>query len=201
MSALPRNHTLHIVETVAILWHFLLYLFLGRGILASGGQPGGAFVHSSCLDPQSMTVNRPSKEDGNANQVPDIEILIIPLSTLMEHGVPGVPCLTWNAALVQPASTGTVELTGADPAARLKIDLPLLSDELDRTRMRKAVRFAMRLADELSSPQTVYPHPAPLAMAPGIDLAWLDGMLDKSKSRREKRKLAKNRPVPPQKDA
>ncbi|KAJ5158652.1 uncharacterized protein N7500_008303 [Penicillium coprophilum] len=197
MTELPLKHTLHIIQTVAILWHFLLWLFSGTGVLASNGQWGAAFLHSDSINEATMTVVPP--EDGE-KEVTDLEILIAPLSTLIEHGVPGVPCMTWYAALVQPHTTGSVELSSnSDPKAPLKITLPLLIDARDSARLRKAVRFAMRLADEFAGTEVGYPYPAPLAMAPGMGLEYLDGLLDKNKSKSTKKKLT--RVLPPQKDA
>ena len=196
MTELPLKHTLHIIQTVAILWHFLLWLFSGTGVLASNGQWGAAFLHSDMLDEATMTVASPEDDE---KKVTDLEILIAPLSTLIEHGVPGVPCMTWYAALVQPHTTGSVELISSDGKAPLKITLPLLVDARDNARLRKAVRFAMRLADEFAGPEVGYPHPAPLTMAPGMGLEYLDGLMDKNKSKSGKRKLTKA--LPPQKDA
>ncbi|KAJ5494222.1 Glucose-methanol-choline oxidoreductase [Penicillium fimorum] len=195
MTELPLKHTLHIIQTVAILWHFLLWLFFGTGVLSSNGQWGAAFLHSDSLNETTMTVVPP--EDGD-KEVTDLEILITPLSTLIEHGVPGVPCMTWYAALVQPHTTGSVELS-SDVTAPLKITLPLLIDARDSARLRKAVRFAMRLADEFAGPEVGYPHPAPLTMAPGMGLEYLDGLMDKKKSKSDKRRLTKV--LPPQRDA
>ncbi|KAJ5185410.1 Glucose-methanol-choline oxidoreductase [Penicillium cf. griseofulvum] len=197
MTELPLKHTLHIVQTVAILWHFLLWLFSGTGVLASNGQWGAAFLHSDMLNEATMTVVPP---EAGEKEVTDLEILICPISTLIEHGVPGVPCMTWYAALVQPYTTGTVELSsGSDAKAPLKITLPLLIDTRDSARLRKAVRFAMRLADEFTGPEVGYPHPARLTMAPGMGLEYLDVLLDKTKSKSDKRKLTKM--LPPQRDA
>ena len=173
----------------------MLWLFAGSGVLASNGQFGAAFLHSAALDDTPTTVHSPKDEEA-----PDLEVLICPLSTLIEHGVPGVPCMTWYAALVQPHTTGRVELKSvSDPKMPLRIKVPLLTDGRDITRMRKIVRFAMRLACEFASPETGYPHSAPLTMAPGMDLEYLDSMLDKSKSKSDKKKLTKA--VQPQMDA
>lgn len=197
MTELPLKHTLHIIQTVAILWHFLLWLFSGTGVLASNGQWGAAFLHSDAINETTMTVIPPEDDE---KEVTDLEILIAPLSTLIEYGVPGVPCMTWYAALVQPRGTGSVELSSSpDEKAPLKITLPLLVDARDSERLRKAVRFAMRLADEFAGSEVGYPHPAPLTIAPGMGLEYLDGLMDKKKSKSEKRKLT--RVSPPQKDA
>lgn len=191
MTELPRKHTLHIIQTVAILWHFVLWLFCGTGVLSSNGQFGAAFVHSDSLD-ETMKV-QPSKDE----DAPDLEVLICPLSTLIEHGVPDVPCMTWYAALVQPHTTGSIELTsGSGRKSGLKINLPLLVDARDSPRLRKAVRFAMRLACEFARPEIGYPHPAPFALAPGMDLGYLDTMLDKTKSKRDKKKKLQQAPLP-----
>ncbi|KAJ5489985.1 Glucose-methanol-choline oxidoreductase [Penicillium expansum] len=57
----------------------------------------------------------------------------------------------------------------------------------------------MRLADEFAGPEVGYPHPAPLTMAPGMGLEYLDNLMDKNKSKSDKRRLI--RALPPQKDA
>ncbi|CAI7661079.1 unnamed protein product [Penicillium glandicola] len=197
MTELPLKHTLHILQTVTVLWHLLLWLFSGTGVLASNGQWGAAFLHSDTLNESTMTVVPPEDDE---KEVTDLEILIIPLSTLIEHDVPGVPCMTWYAALVQPHTTGSVELSPtSDAKAPLKITLPMLVDPRDSVRLRKAVRFAMRLADEFAGPEVGYPHSSPLTMAPGMGLEYLDGLMDKNKSKSDKRNLTKV--LPPQKDA
>jgi 5-(hydroxymethyl)furfural/furfural oxidase len=50
-----------------------------------------------------------------------------------------------GAALYAPVSRGAVTLTSADPAVEPKVDFRFLSDDLDRVRMRQAVRLGLDL--------------------------------------------------------
>ncbi|CCC05081.1 unnamed protein product [Sordaria macrospora k-hell] len=179
---LPRKHTIHCLENALVfLWHLLLYLFLGKGLLASGSTPRSIFVRTSALDEDTLTVRTrdPSDQDtmdaSLGRNIPDVEIIIIPISCLAVN-VPGRAFFTWYTTLVQPHSKGHIELASADPLADVKIFYPMMTDERDRATMKKAVRFSMRLAEEFG--KTGYPYEAPLAFAPGMDLGYLDSIYE-----------------------
>lgn len=154
---LPRKHTLHCLEHVFVfLWHFLLYVFFGKGLLANGTTSRSIFVHTSTLDENTMTVRYDENpvEDilkGHGvfwpENVPDVEIMINPVNCLTAN----IPCkslFTWYTTLLQPWSLGDVKLASDDPMANSKISHPLIRYDGDLKTMRKAVRFTMRLAEE-----------------------------------------------------
>jgi 5-(hydroxymethyl)furfural/furfural oxidase len=60
-----------------------------------------------------------------------------------------------GAALYAPVSRGAVTLTSADPGVEPKVDFRFLSDDLDRVRMRQAVRLGL---DLLHDPAVVGTH-------------------------------------------
>ncbi|KAK3315711.1 hypothetical protein B0H66DRAFT_498729 [Apodospora peruviana] len=181
MMELPRNHTLHFLENaLTALWLFVVYLFTGKGPFAETSTPRSVFVRSGAVDDQTMSV-KTRDEAGNdtmdaslPRNIPDIEIMIIPINTFNEP-VPGKSLFSWYATSVQPFSRGRVELVSTDPQVHPRVHYPMLTDERDFVPMRKATRFAMRLAEEFS--KTEYPHPSPMTFSPGIDLEYLDSVI------------------------
>jgi hypothetical protein len=118
-----------------------LWLHAGACVLASSGQQAAAFFRSTTLDEETLIIY---PHEADEYQTPYMESMIIPLSTVIELGLPGVPCMTWNVALLQPFTTRSVELTSStNPEAQPKIKLLLLTDQRDAVQLQQAVRFAM----------------------------------------------------------
>jgi len=182
MAALPRKHTLHMLENgLFFLWQLVLYLFWGTGLLTIGSTTRTIFFRTSALDTETMAVRR-RDDHGNdtmdprqPSNIPDTEIMINPVNCLTESVPGGKSLFTWYTTLVQPFSRGRVELSSTNPEANPKIIYPMLTDDQDLTTMRTATRFGMRLAEEFAE-RTGYPHPAPLIFAPGMDLNYLDSI-------------------------
>lgn len=176
-AEVPHKDTLHIIESgISFIWHLLLYLFLGAGLLAESTTSRSIFARSSAIDDQTLYV-KSRDEDGQdtmdasvPRNIPDIEVMVIPITGLVRT-IPGVSLFTLYATVVQPYSRGSVELASTDPEDHPRMDHPMLKDRRDLDTMHKAVRFAMRLIDEF---QTRYPRPAPLTFGPGMDLGHLD---------------------------
>ncbi|KAK3380987.1 hypothetical protein B0H63DRAFT_434366 [Podospora didyma] len=183
LTEIHRKHTLHSLENAFLfLWYFLLYLLTGTGLLAEGTTPRSIFVRTTALDQKSMTVmetddrGRSTMDPTDPQNVPDVEIMVNPVNCLTES-VPGKALFSWYTTLVQPFSRGRIELASVDPQAHPKVTYPMLTDKRDLVPMRIATRFAMRLADEFAN-STGYPHRAPLAFAPGMDLEYLDSIYE-----------------------
>ncbi|KAK4248229.1 alcohol oxidase [Corynascus novoguineensis] len=181
----PQRDTLHCIQSaLTFLWHLLLYLFLGIGLLAESSTCRSIFVKSSAIDDETLSVK--TRDDNGHDlmdpflprNVPDIEVMVIPVTALVES-VPGISLSSWYATIVQPYSRGTVEIASTDPEQYPRLDHPMLKDNRDLTTMHKAVRFAMRLTEEF---QSVYPHPVPFTFGPGMDLAYLDTIYSKENS-------------------
>lgn len=173
----PQKDTLHIIESALVfIWNLLLYLFLGTGLFTEASTPRSIFVRSNAIDDRTLSVK--ARDDNGVdtmdastpNNIPDIEVMVIPITGLIEM-VPGKSLFTWYTTLVQPFSRGTVGLASTNPLDHARLNHPMLKDQRDLETMHKAIRFAMRLADEF---QSVYPHAAPLTFGPGMDLGLLD---------------------------
>ncbi|KAK3342247.1 GMC oxidoreductase-domain-containing protein [Neurospora tetraspora] len=202
---LPRKHTLHCLESAFVfLWHLLLYLFFGKGLLVNGTTPRSIFVHTAALDENTMTVRHNDDSDQDTmdaslpQNIPDVEIMINPVNCLTVN-ISGKSLFTWYTTLIQPYSRGHVKLASSDdPLADPKICYPMMSDDRDRVTMRKAVRFTMRLAEEFTN--TGYPYEAPLMIAPGMDLVYLDALYEPKtgllQRLQRRKKPADEEPVP-----
>ncbi|KAK3693074.1 hypothetical protein B0T22DRAFT_33449 [Podospora appendiculata] len=181
MMELPAKHTFHCLDNpLVFLWQLFLYLFLGTGLLAIACTPHSIFFRTGAVDEKTMTI-KAREDDGSdamdASQprnIPDIEIMINPVNCLMEAVPNGKSLLTWYSTLVQPHSRGHIELASTDPTANPRVIYPMLSDPRDIASMRLSTRFSMRLAEEFA--KSGYPHPAPLTVAPGMDLDDLDSL-------------------------
>jgi len=178
MMEIERKDTFYVLETlVGFLWNFLLWLFLGKGLLAYSSTPKSIFYRTDAVDEDTMTIRHRDAEGNDTmdaslpRNIPNIEIMVIPTSSLMTP-VSGLNLFSWYTTLVQPFSRGRVELASADPAANPRVLYPMMTDERDRAAIRTALRFSMHLAEEFGE---VYPRPAPITFAPGMDLKYLEG--------------------------
>jgi choline dehydrogenase-like flavoprotein len=182
----PVKDTLHGLQgALSFLWNMLLYAVYGTGILATSSTPASVFVRTSAVDDDTMKVltadplTSESTMDGRqVRNIPDMEIMLTPINCMTET-VPGRSLTTFYTTLVQPFSTGRVELISTDVNTSLRVHYPMLTDKRDFVVMRKAIRFAMHMA-EVFDGSSGYPHPAPLAFAPGMDLDYLDKLFAKS---------------------
>ncbi|KAI1385539.1 putative GMC oxidoreductase [Hypoxylon trugodes] len=154
----PKEETLHILESVWAIWYFLLWISFGKGLMAYTCCLGTIFLQTRAIDRKTMQIQA-RDENGADNQdasqsrnVPDIEIMILP-SHCLEPAVPGHTFFTLYPTVVQPYGTGHIELVGKDPLTHPRVTHPLFSDERD-------VAVA-RIAN------SGYPYPAPIGFAPG----------------------------------
>lgn len=175
MMELPRKDTLHILEGIWALWHMLLWLLFGLGLMSTGSTLHSIFARTAAINEKTMQVE-PEDDDGNdtldaskPHNIPNLEIMVIPVSCF-QRPVPGYTLLTLYTTLIQPSGHGQVELASSDPLAHPRVTLPMFRDSQDFVTARRGARFAMRMAEEFN--KSGYPYPAPLVFAPGnnIDL-------------------------------
>ncbi|KAK3313136.1 GMC oxidoreductase-domain-containing protein [Apodospora peruviana] len=153
MLEVPKSETITLLESIHGLWNILLWLFSGTGLMATLSV---SWSSSDLLDASSPS------------NIPDAEIMIPPVSSFERH-VPGYSVITLFPTLVQPLSRGKIEVLSKDPLANPKIFHPMLQDERDLVPFWKAIRFAMRLAEEFVL-RSWYPlQPARLTFAPGVN--------------------------------
>ncbi|KAM7187992.1 hypothetical protein V8F20_010727 [Naviculisporaceae sp. PSN 640] len=174
MLELPKNETLTMLESIWGLWNILLWLFSGTGLMSVSATPKSIFLRTSAIDSSTLKPNRTEShlDASLPRNIPDAEIMIQPVSSFERH-VPGHSLITLCPTLLQPLSRGRIELTSRDPLANPKIFHPMLEDARDFLPFRKAIRFAMRLAEEFAL-KSGYPLPATLKFAPGVNLDLLE---------------------------
>ena len=109
----------------------LRYLFTRRGLLNSAAAQVGLFTSSQVHGPRI-----------------DLQIQMRPFSMLGKGGMyraDPAPAVTASCGLLQPFSTGVVQLASADPAARVLIYPRLLSDERDLMPLVRGMRIMRAL--------------------------------------------------------
>lgn len=168
MLNIPKSETLSLLESISGLWHMILFLVLGRGLMGASSIPKAIFVRTAAIDQDTMVVSKnPDNMDASHQcNIPDVEIMIMPVNSL-ERAVPGHSLITFYTTLVQPKSVGSVELRNRDPLSNARILHPMLRNEEDLVPFRRGLRFTMRLADEFQ--RSGYPYPASFAFAPGVN--------------------------------
>ncbi|KAF3009410.1 hypothetical protein E8E14_010014 [Neopestalotiopsis sp. 37M] len=177
MLAVPKKETIHLLQSIWGIWHFLLWIFFGKGLLSLTAMSSAIYVHSDAIDRETMQVKDRDEEGRDAldaslsRNIPDIEVMIIPMSTV-EREVVGPSMMSIYPTLCQPHGMGRIELASTDPFAQPRVTYPMFSTEQDIATARLAVRFSMRLAEKLQ--ESDYPYPAKLAFAPGQDATLLD---------------------------
>ncbi|KAI3390274.1 hypothetical protein diail_10669 [Diaporthe ilicicola] len=177
MLEVPKKETIHLLESVWGIWHILLWLVFGKGLLSLTSICNTIYVRTSAIDKDTMEIKN-RDEEGHDNldaslsrNVPDIEVMIMPISSV-ERAVKGHSLMSLYPTLVQPRGSGRVELASTDAFAQPRITYPMFTNEHDITSARLAVRFTMRLADEFQ--HSGYPYPAKLVFAPGQDPTILE---------------------------
>lgn len=180
MLELPNRETMHMLQTAIFgLWHILLWMFFKTGLMSSNCIPNTIFVRSGAIDDKTMAIqeqNPTSASNGYSSNnmdisqprnIPDIEVMMFAVAGFKRE-VPGRSMFTLYPCLVQPHSEGRVELADSDPLSHPKVTHPMLRSQEDWPVARKAIRFTMRIAQEFQ--RSGYPHPAPIAFAPGNEL-------------------------------
>lgn len=166
MVNLPKSETLSLLESIYGLWHFLLFIFLGKGLMGGSSTPKTVFVRTSAIDKEKMQVN--TTEDGfdasNAANIPDTEIMVHPTNSLWRP-LPGHSLLSFYTTLVQPKSVGNVEIVDKHPRTNPRIHHPMFKEPEDMKTFRSGIRFTMRMAEEFL--KSGYSQPASIAFAPG----------------------------------
>ncbi|GJJ10620.1 hypothetical protein Clacol_004847 [Clathrus columnatus] len=130
-----------------ILKHLFLYLFFGTGIFLAPVLELAIFLQSRLLD-ETYRLGPFKREDLDASlpeNRPDIEIMPISWAdTKYKSGG-----LSFFTVVLKPSSTGTVRLVSKNPFDSPQADPHWLSTESDCETIRRGVRFALRLKDQI----------------------------------------------------
>lgn len=176
MLEMPRNETLHVLQSIWALWYLLLWILFGTGVLGAGSTRSSIFVRTGAIDEKTMQVKAEDDDDNDTmdasepRNIPDLEIMITPISSF-QRPVPGHSLFTLYPTLTQPHGQGHIKLACLDPLAHPRVTLPMHRDERDVVSTRLAMRFTMRIAEEFQN--SGYPHDTPLIFAPGNNLGFL----------------------------
>ncbi|KAJ7148759.1 alcohol oxidase [Mycena crocata] len=154
MYKVPLTDTLHHSENST--WKGILELvkyMLGRkGIMGCSVSPMAIFAHSTHLEDTTAVVNSPVPSTAEGSNRPDLEIMSIahwcsePPPYKIRIGV-----FSLLLCLVQPKSVGSVRLASSDPHARPLVDLGFLSNTEDYNPLRKGIKLALRLAEQVAA--------------------------------------------------
>lgn len=148
----PIQDSIHQLEVspLSVILEVFKYLISGGGVLGRPFQNASSFFPTRLLDAShaistASTENLDVRVPGNR---PDIEFMHFTLNTA-EVETPGVGAYSFLVTLIRPKSTGTVRLATANPRARPNVDLGYLSDPADYEPMRKGIRVALRVFEEV----------------------------------------------------
>ncbi|KAK8069896.1 hypothetical protein PG994_006512 [Apiospora phragmitis] len=181
MMKVPLAQTLHRLQSNILfaIWQVILWIWNKTGILKSGTTATTIYVNTSHIDPQTSTIRaEPDFGHDTTNaalpeNVPDVEIMVIPAGTVLGR-FQGIPLCSFYTCLVQPQTTGRLELaSGTDPEQSPRIHYRALSDGHDCAVARKALRFALHLAEQFAH-KSGYRHAAELFFAPGVQAGRRD---------------------------
>lgn len=158
MFQVPIRDSIHQLQTDPLKAAVELskYLLAGRGLFSHPLELMSTFVPTRLLSEDS-TLSPNDSQDLDASipeNRPDIEFMHIPCNCA-EFDIPDTGIFTLNTVLIRPKSEGTVRLQTSNPRARPEIDLDFFSSPDDIVPLRKAVKLAMRVADDVA--QQSYP--------------------------------------------
>ena len=152
MFQVPMRDSIHQLQTNGFKATVELakYVLAGRGPSPHPLELRSTFVPTRLLDEHSALVaGDPSELDASVPENrPDIDFMHIP-SNVSDVDLPGKGTFTLNTVLIRPRSSGTVRLQTSNPRARPEVELGFFSAPEDFVPLRKGVRLAMRLADDV----------------------------------------------------
>ena len=173
MLDFPRHETMLFLKGIWGLWHFILWLLFGTGLMSLGSNSSTVFARTDTIDPETMQIKRRDEkgrdtmDSSKSRNIPDLEVMIMAVNSYQKLPPPGLHPFTVYATLVQPHGEGRLELASRNPLDYPRITLPMLLDPRDTVTTRTAVRFAMRIAEEIQT--SGYPYDTPFIIAPGTN--------------------------------
>ncbi|GAW26986.1 putative choline dehydrogenase [Rosellinia necatrix] len=172
------DDTLHqlVRNPLQALKQLFLFVIWGAGWLKAS-LDRAIFLNTAHLDRDTMKVrdNTSLLDSSKVENIPNVEIMIVPVNTRPET-YPKNASMTFQIALNQPFSTGTVQINSTDPSAHPTIRLGTLSDARDREVARDALRFSLHLAEHFTA-ESGYPYASRVfkgPASPGSSQDWRD---------------------------
>ena len=143
----------------------LQYFATGRGPLSSGAMEVGAFIRTN---PEEPTPNAQLFISGWTFEASESRDNAVPMQTIGRE-----PGISIGSVLLHMSSEGTIEITGSDPDAPLRIKPNWLSTEEDRRAIVEVVRYVRRFVAQ--------PALAPFIgeeLSPGAEIQSDEQLLD-----------------------
>ncbi|KAJ3990321.1 GMC oxidoreductase [Lentinula detonsa] len=140
---------------------FLKYAVLGKGLLSQQVQQYNITLPSTLLDENSRIPPETSEAQLNAHDprnIPDIEVMFLPVnptSRTFEGLATSFGIFSYLCTVLRPQSHGSIRLSSTNPRDRPLCDLGMFNDSVDRLPLRKALKLALELAQEVR--KTGYP--------------------------------------------
>ncbi|KAI0690392.1 alcohol oxidase [Cerioporus squamosus] len=148
----PLSDSLHQLEESPLkaLVELARYVLTGRGAFSRPFQNSSTFVPSRLLDDTgSISSKDPRELDASLPENrPDIELMHI-AHDCGDYDVSGKGVYSMLVTLVRPKSEGSVRLATTNPRVHPDVDLGFLSDTADYVPLRKGVRLALRIGEEV----------------------------------------------------
>ncbi|KAI0633939.1 alcohol oxidase [Trametes polyzona] len=150
----PMSDSLHQLENniFSAIGAAITYIFTGRGLFSSPFQSVTSMIPTRLLDDRSqLVVNDPSELDASvAKNRPDLELMPL-ANNCTDADIPGKGIFTLLPTLILPKSEGWVRLAANNPRARPDVNLGFFEDPSDYVPLRKGIRLALRIAEEVRS--------------------------------------------------
>ncbi|KAJ4492847.1 GMC oxidoreductase [Lentinula edodes] len=140
---------------------FLKYAIFGKGLLSQQVQQFNITLPSALLDEQSRIPSDTPETQLDAQDpqnIPDIEVMFLPVNptnrTFQGLGR-SFGIFSYLCTVLRPQSHGSLRLSSSNPRDRPRCDLGMFNDNVDRLPLRKALKLALALAQEVR--KTGYP--------------------------------------------
>ncbi|KAJ3998635.1 GMC oxidoreductase [Lentinula boryana] len=140
---------------------FLKYAVFGKGLLSQQVQQYNITLPSTLLDENSRIPAETSEAQLNAHDprnIPDIEVMFLPVnptSRTFKGLATSFGIFSYLCTVLRPHSHGSIRLSSTNPRDRPLCDLGTFNDSADRLPLRKALKLALELAQEVR--KTGYP--------------------------------------------
>ncbi|KAJ3892752.1 GMC oxidoreductase [Lentinula edodes] len=140
---------------------FLKYAIFGKGLLSQQVQQFNITLPSALLDEHSRIPSDTPETQLDAQDpqnIPDIEVMFLPVNptnrTFQGLGR-SFGIFSYLCTVLSPQSHGSLRLSSSNPRDRPRCDLGMFNDNVDRLPLRKALKLALALAQEVR--KTGYP--------------------------------------------
>ena len=180
---IPLDDSLHHLQAswIRVIFELFKYVTTGGGIIGRPFQNSSSFFPSRLIDPTTHTIPAASARDLDASlpeNRPDIEFMHTANNCADVDPQEPIGVFSFLITLIRPRSEGTVRLATANPRVPPAVDLNFLADPADYVPLRKGIRLALRVFDDVRAQG--YPVLGDLQVPPGgadADDATMDAFI------------------------